>query len=773
MKHKSYRALALGLAAAQLVPFGVYSAFAETNEAALKNETAPVTNEAATAENDQVKDVVIVKAPEFATLKSDYTAADVETKALVVTSYYSGKITVTAVTLTEGADKFELVANGTNVEITSGAADSKSWTIRPKTGLAAGTTHTGKVQVAYKYTEEGGAEKTSTTTCDIAIVIAEAGAVELTDTNVSIGNGPFTYAGEVIEPEVTINAGEGKTLVKDTDYTVTYANNDKPGTNATVTVTAKSAKCIGEVEKTFTIEKGTQAKPTGTLKAEMTSTTATLSGVEESTANNAGKLQYKCGDGEWQESPEFTGLTPKTEYTFSARYAGNEYYNASDVVTATGTTLQDVDPTKVDIKDAVVTIADADKQVYDGKAKTPAVTVKLGETALTAETDYSVDYTDNVNAGTATVTVTGKGNYTGTATASFEIAKADQPAPAVPELSAKSKSSITIKAVADSAVTGAKAEYSIDEGKTWQDDTTFTGLRSSRRYEIIARYKATDNYNESSASDPLTVTTSSSGSGSGGSIGGGGGGSYRPSRPSTPSEPSPSAPTIPGGDSGWSNIGSDIGKSEPGSNVTINLNGDATVPADVLVAAANKDVKLTLKVDETYTWEIDGANISGQVSSADFSVKNDTVPAQAVTNPALMNCDSTKAINVTGVPFAYKPVLTANFGTKAAGEFVNLYKVDPATGALEFAGVTQIGADGNAVIPVTENGKYVIAVDNETKMMGDFDNSMGVNAFDAASLLKEITSVQTTGAYKGDVDGDGKVDVWDAVKILKMIVGLE
>jgi len=52
-------------------------------------------------------------------------------------------------------------------------------------------------------------------------------------------------------------------------------------------------------------------------------------------------------------------------------------------------------------------------QTYTGSAITPAVTVRDGSTALTINTDYTVAYTNNTNAGTATVTVSGKGNYAG------------------------------------------------------------------------------------------------------------------------------------------------------------------------------------------------------------------------------------------------------------------------------------------------------------------------------------------------------------------------
>ncbi|MCB6994435.1 hypothetical protein LI177_13190 [bacterium 210820-DFI.6.37] len=65
-------------------------------------------------------------------------------------------------------------------------------------------------------------------------------------------------------------------------------------------------------------------------------------------------------------------------------------------------------------------------QTYTGKALTPAVTVKDGSKTLKNGTDYTVTYSNNVNAGTGKVTITGKGNYTGSVTKTFAIAKAKQ-----------------------------------------------------------------------------------------------------------------------------------------------------------------------------------------------------------------------------------------------------------------------------------------------------------------------------------------------------------
>ena len=68
------------------------------------------------------------------------------------------------------------------------------------------------------------------------------------------------------------------------------------------------------------------------------------------------------------------------------------------------------------------TIADIAAVTYDGTAHEPTPNVQYSGTNLTLNTDYTLSYTNNVNAGTATVTVTGKGGYEGsTGTKTFTI----------------------------------------------------------------------------------------------------------------------------------------------------------------------------------------------------------------------------------------------------------------------------------------------------------------------------------------------------------------
>lgn len=90
-------------------------------------------------------------------------------------------------------------------------------------------------------------------TGEYAAVKGEAGTIRRVKCNIATATitvGDQIYTGEATEPEVTVTDGT-KTLVKDTDYTVEYADNTDIGT-ATVTVTG-TGDCVGEQEVEFDI----------------------------------------------------------------------------------------------------------------------------------------------------------------------------------------------------------------------------------------------------------------------------------------------------------------------------------------------------------------------------------------------------------------------------------------------------------------------------------------------------------------------------------------
>ena len=135
-----------------------------------------------------------------------------------------------------------------------------------------------------------------------------------------------------------------------------------------------------------------------------------------------------------------THLLDSTDYT--VEYANNvNSGTATVIITGLGKYSGKVTSEFI-IKPADITevTLDTTEYVYDGEAKEPSVEVMSGTTLLDA-TEYTVEYTDNVNAGTATVTITGKGNYTGTVTRTFSIKAATKPEekPTEPQVEAPSK----------------------------------------------------------------------------------------------------------------------------------------------------------------------------------------------------------------------------------------------------------------------------------------------------------------------------------------------
>ena len=134
---------------------------------------------------------------------------------------------------------------------------------------------------------------------------------------------------------------------------------------------------------------------------------------------------------------------------------------------------------------------------YNGSEHTPEVTVKLGEegneattggpqssvVTLIANTDYTVEYEDNVEAGEATVIVTGRGQYTGSATTNFTIDKADL------------ETTVTIEAIPDQTFTGESIKPAVN--LTFNDEPL-----SEEEYTI----GYSDNENHGVATVTLTAT---------------------------------------------------------------------------------------------------------------------------------------------------------------------------------------------------------------------------------------------------------------------------
>ena len=295
----------------------------------------------------------------------------------------------------------------------------------------------------------------------------------------------YEYTGGEVKPEVTVKL-DGKTLSEGADYTVAYSNNTGAGT-ASVIVTGMG-NYSGSVATSFTISpasisgadvvvdaqewSGSAATPAPTVtwngKVLVVGTDYTVgysdnTGAGTATVTVAGKGNFSGsksasftiapasieGADVSVDDQEWTGgaLTPAPIVTlngatlaagsdYSVSYADNTDAGTATVTVAgkgnyTGTAMGTFaitksgsdEPTKTSVEGASMSVPGG--YVYTGSKVEPDVVVTLDGKALSAGTDYSVSYKNNLNAGTASVTVVGKGDYTGSVTGSFSISAAD------------------------------------------------------------------------------------------------------------------------------------------------------------------------------------------------------------------------------------------------------------------------------------------------------------------------------------------------------------
>lgn len=138
--------------------------------------------------------------------------------------------------------------------------------------------------------------------------------------------------------------------------------------------------------------------------------------------------------------------------------------------------------------------------IYDGTAKEPEVLVVYDGQTLTKDTDYTVAYSDNKNAGNAEVTITGIGVYHEAAHLQFTIGKAGQAAPTGLKAVNTSKTGASDGAIENLTTA---MEYSTDEIH-WTKVTDGTKINQLTAGDYFVRYAETGNY-LASASTKVTV----------------------------------------------------------------------------------------------------------------------------------------------------------------------------------------------------------------------------------------------------------------------------
>lgn len=136
---------------------------------------------------------------------------------------------------------------------------------------------------------------------------------------------------------------------------------------------------------------------------------------------------------------------------------------------------------------------------YDGRAKTPTVTVKYGSTLLRNGIDYTVSYRNNIEAGTASAIISGYDNFNGSVTKTFTIKKASGYALATPVITKLKSASAGVSITWGKVPGAAKYRVYLKTSAGWKKlcDTTslsyiYTKVSSGTKYYFSVRCLSAD-----------------------------------------------------------------------------------------------------------------------------------------------------------------------------------------------------------------------------------------------------------------------------------------
>ena len=232
--------------------------------------------------------------------------------------------------------------------------------------------------------------------------------------NVILSSVNLAYTGSVQQPSVTVKDSAGRALLKDTDYTLSYASQSVSPGSYSLTVTGKG-NYTGTVTASYSIAGGK-------LDAAKVTRTPT-SFVYDGTAHIPAVTVKDTADNTLTEGVDYTVAVENTSYQAVSAVAPATYYVKVTAIGAfTGTVRKAFTVKAQPLQESKITCS-ATSFTYNGQVQKPTVTVKNAQgTTLTANTDYTVSYSSgSKNAGSYSVTVTGKGNYSGTVTKAYTI----------------------------------------------------------------------------------------------------------------------------------------------------------------------------------------------------------------------------------------------------------------------------------------------------------------------------------------------------------------
>lgn len=197
--------------------------------------------------------------------------------------------------------------------------------------------------------------------------------------------------------------------------------------------------------------------------------------------------------------------------------------------------------------------------------------------------------------------------------------------------------------------------------------------------------------------------------------------------PTPDPDPTPTPDPDPSGSStgesdGWESIADEITAADDGDSITIDMNGETEVPADIFEDLAGKDVDLVFDMGDGLSWSVNGQDIptDADLSDLDLGVDlgTDGIPVDVI-NAITGEKDSVQITLAYDGDFGFTLTLTAPLGEDNAGYWANLYHYDEDTEAMNFEAAAEIGVDGSVSLPLSHASQYAIVIDDHSHAATD------------------------------------------------------
>ena len=249
-------------------------------------------------------------------------------------------------------------------------------------------------------------------------------SIDLSGATVTFPN-DILYQGEACMPEPTVVVN-GKTLAKDTDYTVSYSNNNAVGT-ATAIITGKG-NYTGSKTVHFEIEPfAPDRRNPVSINNDTVETSVNGTFIYDGSAKEPKPiLIYHFINETTGTAIDYT-MIEGTDYNIIS-YANNINAGTARIVIGGNGAFEGQKILYFSISQCEVSeteIADIPSVEYCKEDICPEPEIRIGDKILEKDVDYTLEYENNRNRGTASVIITGKGNISGTITKNFEITPRD------------------------------------------------------------------------------------------------------------------------------------------------------------------------------------------------------------------------------------------------------------------------------------------------------------------------------------------------------------